>query len=199
MQESDAQVGKKGPGKMGGKNIFWMSLCLILLLMALGAGLYAYRHLPTSQGREVVSPSLPWQSDGLRVEEIDSYWRNSQGHARMELRAAYYPVAHIRLGECPGKGSLLIRFIDSHGDQVGDPVSLPYEAGNFLPVRDHNITTDGKEAEIFVESGFQSKDDFTLHLLTESAPLWRVIVWNRPEGTPEESFVGYISVSPVEK
>lgn len=199
MQERDAQERGKGIGKPGKKNIFWMSLCLILLLMAFGAGLYAYRNLPTSQWREVVSPSLPWQGDGIRVESIDSHWRNSRGHARMELRAAYYPIAHIRLGESSGKGSLLIRFIDSNGDQVGDHISLSYESGHFLPVHDLNITAEGKEAEVFVESGFQDRDEFTLHLLTESTPLWRVIVWNRPEGSPEERFVGYVSVSPVEK
>ncbi len=199
MQKSDAQEKMGIVSRLGTKNILWMSVSLVLLLTALGAGLYAYRNLPTSRWREVISPTLPWQGEGIQVQDINAHWRNSQGHARMELRAAYYPVANIRLGEGTGSGTLLIRFVDSSGDQVGDPISLPYEGGNFLPTRDHNIRAEGKEAEIFVESGFPSRDDFALHRLTETSPLWRVILWNRPADAPEERFVGYISVSPVDK
>lgn len=179
--------------KPGKQNIIWGSVCCVLLLTALIFGMYLYKDLPTSAWRESSTP-LPWQDGHITIEKATSQWRSSKGNPRMELRALYYPIAHFTLGEGNGNGTLMIRFTDSDKVLRGGVISLPYRNGNFIPKSETNLQAAGKEAEVYVETGFTSEDDLKLHCLNESSPLWRVSVWNRPEGTDQESFLGYTCI-----
>ncbi len=166
---------------------------MVLLLAAGFVWLWHYRNLPTSTWREV-NDTLPWKGASLTVEELQGQWRSSAGHARMELRAAYYPVAKLRLGECQGSGMLYLRFTDSSGRQAGDIISLQYRDGAFVPRTASNINAAGKEAEVHVETGFEDKDAFILHQLNEHTALWRIAVAYMPEGNTSTALLGFVTI-----
>lgn len=169
----------------------------MMLLGLAGAFVYVYRNVPTSEWRQSSTPT-PWRSAGVIVNEADAYWRNSTGNARMELRAAYYPIMRLQLDACEGNGNLIIRFADETGVQRGESISIAYSNGAFMPSRDRNVVTEGNKAEVHIESGFSTADEYLVHKFTESAHLWRVVVTNRPTGTYEEQFIGYTCILPKE-
>lgn len=176
-------------------NLIWGSIFGLMLLGLAGFGIYIYKDVPTSQGR-IVSAPTPWGGAGVVVTEATAAWQNSAGNARMELRAAYYPVLQMQLGGGDGSGHLLVRFADASGVQKGETVVIAYAKGQFLPARDVNVRTEGNKASAHVELGFHSKDEYLVHKFTESTPLWRVVVTNRPSGSFDEQYMGYTCVRP---
>lgn len=166
-----------------------------MLLGLAGFGVYIYKGIPTSQGRFICTPT-PWGGNGVVVSNATAAWQSSVGNARMELRAAYYPVLQLQLGGGDGRGHLLVRFADASGVQKGETVVIAYEKGQFLPNQDINVCTEGNKASAHVELGFLSQDDYLVHKFTESSPLWRVVVTNRPDGSFDEQYMGYTSVLP---
>ncbi|MBQ9835837.1 MAG: hypothetical protein IJO34_05900 [Akkermansia sp.] len=176
-------------------NLIWGCIFGLMLLGLAGFGAYIYKDVPTAQGRFNSAPT-PWGGAGVVVTEAKAAWQSSVGNARMELRAAYYPVLHLQLGEGDGSGHLLVRFADASGVQKGETVAIAYAKGQFLPARDVNIHTEGNKAAAHVELGFHSQDEYLVHKFTESAPLWRVVVTNRPNGSFDEQYLGYTCVRP---
>lgn len=176
-------------------NLIWGSLFGLALLGFAGFGVYVYKDVPTSDGR-FISAVTPWTGAGVVVENAEAAWQSSAGNARMELRAAYYPVLHLQLGKGDGSGHILVHFADAGGVQKGDTVALAYEKGQFLPSRDINVQTKGNTAVAHVELGFATKDEYLVHKFTESSPLWRVVVTNRPAGSYDEQYIGYTCVRP---
>ncbi len=198
MQAPKASKTKKFIARIGLRNIIWGGIFAGLLLSACAVWLWPYRKLPTATWREA-NNTLPWQNAGLVVDDLRAFWRSSKGHERMELRAAYYPVAKLQLGECEGSGMLYVRFTDSSGRQAGDILSLRYRDGAFVPQVSTNINAAGKEAELHVETGFSDRDYFTLHRLKQHEPLWRVTVACMPDGTPAPALLGFVTIPAEEE
>ena len=198
MQAQDEPQSTKTKPRFRISNLIWGGVFGVMMLGLAGFGAYVYRHVPTSDWR-VSRIDTPWRATGVEVEEAEAFWRNSAGHARMELRAAYYPVIRLKLGACEGSGNLIIRFADASGVQMGEMVSIAYSKGAFHPSRDTNVHTEGNMAEAYIETGFPAADDFLVHKFTESAPLWRVYVLNRPSGTYDEQYMGYTAILPEEQ
>ncbi len=193
MQAQNASKTRQFIARIGLRNLIWGGIFAGLLLTAAAIWLWSYRDLPTATGREA-NDTLPWQTGSLTVEEVRGHWRSSEGHARMELRAALYPVARLTLGEGQGSGMLYVRFTDSAGKQAGDIISLPYRDGSFVPRTESNINASGKTAEVYVEAGFESKDYFTLHQINEHSALWRIQVACMPEGTSTPRLLGFVTI-----
>ena len=195
MQEQNEQENAPKKPRFKISSLIWGVIFVGMMLGLAGAGVYIYRNVPTSEWRKS-GTDTPWGGVGVVVEEADAYWRNSTGDARMELRAAFYPVLKLQLGTCEGSGNIIVRFADITGAQRGENISLAYANGAFLPSRDRNVKVEGNTAEAHIESGFSTADEYLVHKFTESAPLWRVVVTNRPAGTYEEHFIGYTCVLP---
>ncbi len=193
MQEQEASKAPSRVARLGLWNIFWMVVCAALLLVAALAWLWPYHTLHTSTWREANS-TLPWVGPGLTVKEVKGHWESSQGNERMMLRAVYYPVAEIELGQFQGSGMLYVSFTDGGGHQVGDTISLSYADGAFRPRTDVNIHTEGGKARVFIETGYENRSDFDLHMLDEYSPLWRVLIHHRPEGQYDVFPVGYVTI-----
>ncbi len=198
MQASEEQVNGKKERRFKLSNLIWGGIFAAILLCGAAVGVYLYKNIPTSDWR-MSGLALPWKSADVEIREADAFWRNSKGHARMELRAAYYPVLQLQLGDCGGSGHLIIRFADASGVQKGETISLAYNQGQFRPTQDTNVKAEAKTAEVFIETGFASDDMYTVHKLTETSPLWRVAVWSRPTGSYNEQFIGYTCIAPEEK
>lgn len=195
MQGSAPPNKQPGRLRLSISSILWGGILCSLLLIGAGFGVYMYKDIPTSDWRESRQPT-PWYASGIRLDEAYSLWCNSEGHARMELRAAYYPSVRIQLGECKGSGHLIVRFANSAGSQAGETIFIPYENGSFRSTQETNITASGYTAEAHIETGFPSKDEYLIHKLTETSPLWRAIIWNRPAGSYEEQYLGFVCVLP---
>lgn len=197
MQEPKEQRNAEEKPRKKIINLIWGAIFGMMLLGLAGAFVYIYRNVPTSEWRQSSSPT-PWRGAGVIVNEAEASWRNSAGDARMELRAAYYPVMRLQLDTCEGRGTIIVRFADETGAQRGESISIAYANGAFTPSRDRNVVAEGNKAEVHIESGFPTADEYLVHKFTESAPLWRVVVTNRPAGTYEEHFIGYTCVLPKE-
>lgn len=193
MQEQNAAKSLPFATRMGKTNLIWVTACCVLMAAALVMGIFAYKDLPTADWRQSTSP-LPWKGEGISIAGAEACWRSSQGNPRMELRALYYPLARLELGEGQGSGTLLIRFTDSEGATRGGTLSLRYSGGSFADKEESNIAAHGKTADVYVETGFISQEQLALHNLTEESPLWRVSVWNRPDGSTQEQFMGYTCI-----
>ncbi len=197
MQAPQEPEKKKNAPRFKLSNLIWGSIFAIILLASAATGIYLYKGIHTSHWR-MSSVKLPWKATNMTIKNATAFWRNSQGHARMELRAAYYPVLQFQLGECTGSGHIIIRFADASGIQKGESISLAYENGLFRTTADTNVKAKAEHAEVFVETGFASADQYTVHKLTETAPLWKVALWNRPAGSYDEQFLGFTGVAPIE-
>ncbi len=193
MQEQNASKATSFLKRFGVGNLVGTLIFGALMLAAALIWLLPYSTLPTASWREV-NDNLPWEKDGLCLEEVRGCWLSSSGHERMALRAACYPVAELELGEAEGSGMLYVRFIDSNGRQAGDTIALSYSKGQFLPRQEVNIQAEGKKARVFVETGYDEEGAFRLHQLDESIPLWRVSVFCRPEGTQDMQPMGYVTI-----
>ncbi len=189
MQEQNASKGASLVARIGMKNIIWLGIFSILMLAAAFTWLWPYRNLPTATWREANS-TLPWVNEGIVVKDVKGHWESSAGNERLALRTAWYPVAEMELAESQGSGMIYVRFTDNNGVQVGDTVNLYYDKGNFQPRQETNIQAEGSKARVFVEAGFAKDNDFELHVLDESCPLWRVNLYFRPDGANDIRFLG---------
>lgn len=196
MQEQKASKSVLFVERLGRANLIWVSVSCALLLGALVMGMRLYKDLPTAQWRQSATP-LPWQAQGISVTRAEGRWQSSKGNPRMELRALYYPLARIEIGELQGSGSLLIRFTDSNGLVRGGAISIPYANGALVDRRESNVKIQGKSIDAYAETGFASKEEALLHNLSEQSALWRFSIWIRPEGSEDEQFVGYACIPPT--
>ena len=48
---------------------------------------------------------------------------------------------------------------------------------------------------MLIERGFADDDAYLMHCLNEEEPLWRVYVWQQPEGTRNAYLMGYRTIS----
>ncbi len=193
MQEQKASKGVSRVKRIGIRNIIWLSLFGVLMLAVAITWLWPYRTLPTASWRDANS-TLPWENESLKVEDVKGHWANATGNERMMLRAAYYPVAEIELGDSQGSGMLYITFSDSRGRQAGDTINLTYENGSFHPRHEVNISAEGKKARVFVETGYEQDSEFELHLFDASSPLWRINLQYRPEGAYDVQPMGFVTI-----
>ncbi len=193
MQEQKASKPATFVARFGLANIIWSSVCAALLLAAALVWLLPYASLPTATGR-TADDTLPWEAPTLRVEKVSGCWMRSEGNARMQLRAAFYPEAVIELGDATGSGRLYVRFTDSNGHQSGDTITLSYKDGAFLPRREVNISAEGRAARVFVEAGFETENEFRLHEVSESEQLWRVNLSCLPQGESDIRPLGSITI-----
>lgn len=193
MQAPEEQEKPAKKPRIKVSNLIFGGIFGFMLLGLAGFGVYTYKNVPASKGR-FISARTPWVGTGVVVDSASAGWQSSAGNARMELRAAYYPVLQLELGGGDGSGHLLVRFADASGAQKGETVALPYEKGQFSASRDVNVQSEGNKAAVHVELGFGTKDDYLVHKFTESSPLWRVVVTNRPSGSYEEQYIGYTCI-----
>ncbi len=196
MQEQNESKSPSLVARIGIRNLIWLGIFGALLLAVATTWLWSYRTLPTATWREL-NDTLPWTSEGLRVESVKGQWKSAAGNERMMLRTAYYPEAEIELGESEGSGMLYIIFTDSNGRQAGDTISLYYNKGVFNTRKELNIDAEGNKARVFVEAGYDDESYFTLHQIDESSPLWRVNLRLRPEGAHNMRHMGCVTI-PVE-
>ncbi len=193
MQEQKASKATSLLARFGIWNVIWLGICGAMVLVAAFAWLWPYRTLSTASWREANS-TLPWTAPGIVVQDFSGMWKSSAGNERMMLRATYYPAANIELGSTQGDGLLYIRFTNGNGHQLGDTISLPYKNGAFQPRHEVNIRAEGSKAHVYVEAGFESKQDFELHTLDESAPLWRAHLYFRPDGDTSLHALGSVTI-----
>lgn len=199
MQEQNEQNKVKWSRWFWKKTLFRAGVCCMLMLAFLITGMVVYRDLPMSHWRESHT-DFPWEGKGICIKSVTCHWHSSQGDERMELRAAYYPTAVITLRDkVTGKGNLIVRFLDDGATPHGQSIYLPYNENGFSFKEDLNILAMGKEATVHLEVGFRTQDEFYNHALAEERPLWKVSVWNRPDGADADEFMGYITIPATDK
>ena len=175
----DQEPGKEK--KTGLKDRIWGGIALLLLAVGVICFYCQFNKLPRAEWRDASTP-LAWEVDGLCIEEAEAFWKSSAGDARMELRSYNFPVCRLKLGDSPGKGQVVVRFMNGEGIQMGDRVYIPYADGKFIPRENNSMKVTEQEAHVRLEDGFLSRDEYTLHQMDQNAPLWRVMVECRPEG-----------------
>lgn len=154
----------------------------LILLAAIGV-LVFYIRMPMHVDRDL-SDKLPWVNEGLVIDEVEASWKSSQGNELLSKRTVLYPEASIRLSAAPGKGRIDVIFLDSMGTQIGDTHYLRYENGQFEESKDRVSESGGNTATVWLETGFESMDLFTLHRANSEENLWRVVCIHRPDGSP---------------
>lgn len=177
MQEQNSQDKPKKRVRF----TLWGVLGYGLLLVAIIGVILFYIRMPMHVDRDL-SDKLPWTNGDLIVEEVEAEWKSSQGNELLAKRTYLYPEARIRLGAAPGKGRIDVIFLDSLGTQIGDTHYLLYENGQFEKSQDRVSSSGGNTATVWLETGFESKDLFTLHRANREENLWRVVCIHRPEG-----------------
>lgn len=178
MQEQNSQEKPKNRIRF----TLWGVLGYGLILLAAIGILMFYTWMPMHVDRDL-SDKLPWTNEGLVIEEVEASWKSSQGNELLTKRTALYPEASIRLSAAPGKGRIDVMFLDSMGTQIGDTHYLRYENGQFEESQDRVSKSGGNTATVWLETGFESMDLFTLHRANREENLWRVVCIHRPEGS----------------
>lgn len=193
MREQETQKKANGELKMSLSQKIWGGIGCLSLMAALGAGLYVYNALPVDNWREG-GIAFPWKGENVSIDSMQACWKSSVGDARMELRSHCYPEITLQLGEGSGKGHLVLEVLNSRGNQQGDTVYLPYNAGTFESRESNNIKTEGKNATVRIETGYATGDDYLLHQLNTEEPLWRVEISYRNEGSAELHHMGFTCI-----
>lgn len=189
MQEQNSQEKPKNRVRF----TIWGVLGYGLILLAAIGILVFYTWMPMHVDRDL-SDKLPWTNEGLVIEEVEASWKSSQGNAHLSKRTALYPEADIRINAAPGKGRIDVIFLDPMGTQIGDTHYLRYENGQFEKNQNRVCQSEGNTATVWLETGFESMDLFTLHLANREENLWRVVCIHRPEGASEGIRLGQRSI-----
>ena len=195
MQEQKASKIGKLIRRIGIWNLVFLILFGGVLVVALGVAVYSSRNIPTSEWRETERYYRRGGAENIELQNIETGWKSSKGNARLELRTAYYPSAKLTIAGGKSSGRLLIRFQDSRNQQQGDTLSLSYRDGKFVPRKDVDIQAENNTATVLLERGFVDDDSYLLHCLNEEEPLWRVYVWQQPEGTKNAYLLGYRTIT----
>lgn len=200
MQEQKVSKAPQWLKKIRWWNLFFLAAFGGVLLVALAVVLYTYRDLPLAEHRES-STGFPVNGAGIRLADVQGEWKSSKGNARMELRTAYYPQATLTLAPGGGSGVFLVRFLNNKHEQTGEIFNIPYRDGQFVRKDDVNIKAEGLNATVQMEGGYSDHDSYMLHCLNEQEFLWRVCVWQQPEGTRDTIYLGYrtIPALPIQK
>ncbi len=193
MQEQKASKAPNIVARLGLRNIIWLAVFGSLMLTAAIVWLRPHCGLTTSCGREAHN-TLPWENEGIRVNEVKGHWMSSEGNERMMLRTAFYPVAEVTLSEAQGRGMLYIYFEDERGRRAGDPIYLTYANGEFTPREDMDVKAEGNKARVFIEAGYTQASEFELHCCDASSPLWRIHLRYRPEGKEAVTSLGSVTI-----
>lgn len=164
-----------------------------LILVAIAGIILFYIKMPMHVDRDL-SDKLPWANEGLVIDEVEAVWKSSRGNEILAKRTYAYPEASIRLGAAPGKGRIDVIFLDSLGTQIGDTHYLRYENGQFENSQDRVSKSEGNTATVWLETGFESADLFTLHRADRQENLWRVVCIHRPEGASVGTRLGQRSI-----
>lgn len=197
MPESEAgkepYVSRTQQRKIDFRNHVGKGAGFVVLLIVLAFVVWFACNVPGHPWRQN-DVSLPWRGEGVEVTEAKAQWNSSKGDERMELRALLYPTLHATLGNCSGSGYLHVVFKNPSGHQVGDVCRVPYKDGQFIETYQGNIQAAGKEATFLIETGIKDRDTYLLHKLNMDEPLWRVDVYNAPEGKDEIEELGHVSI-----
>lgn len=180
--------------RMGRKDKIWGAVALLILALGLVIFCNLFMQVPKSEWRDESTP-LSWKGSGVEIKNAEAAWKAAAGDARMELRAYCYPICRIELEEATGEGTVIIRFLNDKGVQLGDRVYIAYKDGQFIPRQSNSMLITAKEATVRLEDGFLTKDEYILHQLDQQAPLWRVEVACRPENGKQIK-LGHLSILP---
>lgn len=168
---------------------------LILISAAIMLGNAIISRLETRDGR-MAGMSFPYEAEGFTIESVKTSWRSSEGDERLALRASFYPTATVTLKDIKADGVLLLSFANSENKPLGNMTALRFTSEGFTPMNDACVTIDGKTATIILEGGYAAKDDFYLHCIDESQPLWRLNLAYKMTNANNRVTVGYTSISP---
>ncbi len=165
-----------------------------ILLVGLCVYLFSFSEWAVTSGR-VLDAKLPWVGNGVTISEASGEWRPSSEDVRMALRSAYYP--RVKIVAKAGNGALLVRFKNSQGHYVGDPVSLKIKGGKFVPSSDINAVIEGNSATVRCEVGFPTQNDYRVHSFMGNEVLWSAVVYEKnAEGKITEKPLGVFSIQP---
>lgn len=176
----------------------WAILATLMGLGLLAGALWMFSQIHATNDRHHTSSPFPWVGESVSVSSVTAWWKSAKGDARMEMRAAYYPVARVRLGEGKGKGVLTVSFHDELNRQVGEAIHMPYADGQFARREENWVRAEGDVATCRVEAGFESRGDLVRHRLLTTEPLWKIKVIYRAEGDTTAHFLGTMTISPDE-
>lgn len=173
----------------------WTLPSVIAVLMScLCVYLFSFSEWTVTRGR-ALDAQLPWIGNGVTISEVSGEWCSSSGDARMSLRAAYYP--RVKIVTKDGDGALLVRFKNSQGHFVGDPVSLKVKGGKFVSSSDINAMVEGNSVVVRCEVGFPSRNDFRAHTFMKNEALWAAVVYEKnSEGRITDHPLGVFSIQP---
>lgn len=199
MPQQDIPRSEETPKYRSVLRFFWPILAAASFCTLGGAAWYAFSQIHGTENRMYMSSELPWTGDGLTVTQLRGWWKSAKGDDRMTLRSNLYPIAQVKLGECDGSGLLVMTFHDDIGRQIGDPIHLPYNKGQFAPQSSAWLRAEGDSATARIEVGFDNEDGLLLQQLQTDTPLWRVRLRYRAEGERGLRHLGTVAVEPVEQ
>lgn len=190
MQDQKTEITKKAKWS----DRFWAGAALFILVLGAAFFGYIFYQLPHAEWRNDFKP-LSWKANGVCIKKAEVFWKLSAGDARMEMRSYNHPVCRIHLDEAKGSGVIAVRFLNGNQVQMGDRVYLEYRDGKFVHTESENANVTEKEAEVRLEDGFLTRDDYVLHQMDEQAPYWRVEVDCSPDN---KTFyrLGHLSIIP---
>ncbi len=190
MQDQKEETRKKA----GIMDMVWAGLALFILVIGITIFWTTVHKAPQADWRNAYT-RLPWEGAGVKISEAESYWKNSAGDERMELRAFCFPLCRIKLEQAEGEGVITAIFYDTTGATVGDRIFLPYKDGKFTLGNSASIQVNGNEVTFRLEDGYKNPDLYKLHQVDEKESLWKIEFDCRPDGKQAER-LGILSVIP---
>lgn len=176
----------------------WAVLAILMGACMVGGAAWMFCQIRPVNDRHHLSSPFPWGGEDITVSSAMAWWKSAKGDARMEMRAAYYPVVRIRLGGGKGKGLLTVTFHDELNRQVGEAIHTPYADGEFTRREENWVRAEGAVATCRVEAGYENSQELVLRLIQPEMPLWKVKLIYRPDGDRTAHFLGTLTINPEE-
>lgn len=134
---------------------------------------------------------LPAAGEYATITGLDTFWITPKKESGVNLNAVVVPSITITLDrEKSSDGALRLFFRNTKGDSIGDPITLPFENGQF--------STNGTNTiEVAASDGFREEGQFHAYQVDDSTP-WRVHILEAPSASsPGAGFTNLID-APVE-
>ena len=141
---------------------------IAIIFLGLGIWGYSFLHKQNNLGKNEVALDFPIKGQYATLSGFSTFWQTPKDRTGIKLEAQIIPAASITLADDSNtSGALRIYFYNKEKESIGDPITLPFNNGQF-PNGEKNI-------EITATDGFHQEGDFNAYVLDHSLA-WRVEV-----------------------
>ncbi len=139
-----------------------------LAIAFLGLAIWGYSFLRKQNKLADDTPELkfPIKGEYTTISSLDTFWKKNQDLPDTNSQAIAVPAVNISISESRSdSGAMRIYFRNSDKENVGDPLTIPINNGQF--------SNGEKSIEITATDGFSYEGAFNAHVIDRTL-LWRV-------------------------